>query len=54
MNVAFNYLVMGFRNAFTPVKIKHAKEYGETFIDFYKKRDRAIEEEQLKRKSSKK
>lgn len=52
MSEAFAYFMLGFKNAFSPVKIKTSKDLGEIASSFHAKRQALIEKERNRRKNN--
>ena len=52
MGAAIKYFMLGFRNAFAPIKLQTTKELGQISIELFEKRKALIEKERDKRKAT--
>ena len=52
MSTARKYVVLGFRNAFTPIQVKITKSLGQISSEIFEKRRVLIEQEKDRRKTS--
>ncbi|MDL0089997.1 hypothetical protein [Campylobacter gastrosuis] len=50
MSEAIRYFMLGFRNAFSPIKLKTTKDLGQISVELFEKRRVLLEKERDKRK----
>ena len=53
MNEAVKYFMLGFRNAFSPIKLKTTKDLGQISVELFEKRRVLLEKERDNRKATK-
>lgn len=53
MGHAVKCFMLGFRNAFSPIKLQTTKNLGQIAVEFSEKRKASIEKERSRRKASK-
>lgn len=52
MGTAVKYFMIGFRNAFAPIKFQATKELGQISIELFEKRKALLEKERDRRKAN--